>query len=117
MCFADDASSSGNRNIGGRKEEVRMVKDVPDQSHIVEVQLFGELETLEERDIMSLEARSFENVDTAVTKCSRGWVSETRGVEPMLDGALVWRQVAVADPIRKAAKSVCVGWISIGEGR
>src|SRR5262245_2740403 len=113
MCFADDPSSSGNRNIGCWEEEVRMVKDVPDQSHIVEVQLFGKLETLEERDIMSLQARSFENVDTAVTKCSRGWVSETRGVEPMLDGALVWRQVAVADAIRQITRALiatkCVG--------
>ena len=94
-----------------------MVEDVPNQSHILEVELFCQAEALGKCHVVGVQTRPFQHIGTTVAEAPSRRIREARGVEPMLDGALVRGQVAITDPIGESAKGICVGRVGIREAR
>src|SRR5947209_4621512 len=94
-----------------------MVEDVADHPHEIEMHLLGDQEPLQQRGVMHMHARPFQNVDAAVPVPPRWRVYEAGSIEPVVDTSPPTRQVAVADTIRHPTEGVGVGWVGIVKNR
>src|SRR5438552_9026290 len=113
--FSNHSNTARYRDVVGREQEVRVVEDVGDQPHEVEVHSFRDSKSLEKSHVVDLNPRAFQDVGPAVAEPPRWRDGEARSIEPTIDRALLRRQVAVADAIGKPTARVCVRWVTAGK--
>src|SRR5437867_6775910 len=85
----DYASLAYRGNVAGREIVVRVVEEVRDHGHVVEVEPLGDREPFRDADVVVVQTRTLQDVDAAVSEAARGGPGEGGDVEPAVERAAV----------------------------
>src|SRR3954468_23314687 len=95
---ADDADVAGLADVDGRVAPVRMIEEVDRGKFRVQLQALRQRQLLVHAEIETIDARPLDRALGCGAEASRcgGKSGKRRGVKPALQGALIGRQVGVA---------------------
>src|SRR5574340_138393 len=109
LAHAADGSYRGRSvDVGCRPTEIRVVADVAHRRGELHLQALGDRKILNDGNVVLVQPGPFQDVQPAVPRPARRVRCEARCIEPVVDGALAGRQVAVAQAVRTPTEG---GWV------